>query len=348
MIDHSVTDIAARRLADEHDLMPRPGPFRLSVIVPMYNEEAVADAFFEAMLPVLRGITDDFEVVCVDDGSADRTVRRVMIWVEREPAVRLVQLTRNFGKEAALTAAFDHCEGDAVVSIDADLQQPPERIADMVGRWREGWDIVSARRVDRETDSALRAFFSRNFYHFFNRVADTPIPRETSDFRLFDRAAVEALRQMPERARFMKGLFAWVGFRETSIDYVHGDRHAGQSSFRLWKLWNFALDGITSFSTFPLRVWSYLGFVVAFFAFVYGSYILLKTLIFGVDVPGYASLLAAVLFMGGVQLISLGILGEYVGRIMVETKARPVYLVQRRAGFGRTREGSAPSRQAGE
>ncbi|MEM7498391.1 MAG: glycosyltransferase family 2 protein [Pseudomonadota bacterium] len=323
------------------------GPFRLSVIVPMFNEEGSADAFFDAVLPVAAGLTPDFEILCVDDGSRDDTAARVRARIAREPRIGLIRFSRNFGKEAALTAALDHCEGDAVVSIDADLQMRPEVIADMVAKWREGWDVVAATRADRATDSGLRAFFSRRFYHTFNRIADTPIPPETGDFRLLDRGVVLALRQLPERTRFMKGLFAWVGFTTTTIEYDHGERHAGTSSFKLWKLWNFALDGITSFSTFPLRVWSYVGFATALLAFVYGSWIVLRTLIFGSDVPGYASLLVFILFLGGIQLISLGVLGEYVGRLLIETKRRPIYLARSAELPARAGHGPAVERAAG-
>ncbi|MEL6575062.1 MAG: glycosyltransferase family 2 protein [Pseudomonadota bacterium] len=306
----------------------RDGSFRLSVIVPMFNEEGSADAFFDAVVPVAESVTGDFEILCVDDGSRDATAERVRARMAGDPRIGFIQFSRNFGKEAALTAALDHCEGDAVVSIDADLQMRPEVIADMVAKWREGWDVVAATRADRATDSGPRAFFSRRFYLYFNRIADTPIPPETGDFRLMDRQVVMALRQLPERTRFMKGLFAWVGFTTTTIEYDHGERHAGESSFKLWKLWNFALDGITSFSTFPLRVWSYVGFATAFLAFLYGSWIVIRTLIFGIDVPGYASLLVFILFLGGIQLISLGVLGEYVGRLLTETKQRPIYLTR--------------------
>ncbi|MEO1469124.1 MAG: glycosyltransferase family 2 protein, partial [Pseudomonadota bacterium] len=228
-------------MADELDggmgaMTPREGPLFLSIVVPMYNEEASVDRFFEVTLETCRPMADRVEIVCVDDGSRDATVARVRGWITRAPEIRMVELTRNFGKEAALTAGFDHARGDAIVSIDADLQQPPSAIAEMVGKWREGWDVVGARRVDRDADSATRGFFSRRFYRFYNRIADTPIPAETSDFRLFDRAVVDALGLLRENTRFMKGLFSWVGYKVTAIEYVHGDRMAGTSSFKLWKL----------------------------------------------------------------------------------------------------------------
>ncbi|MEM8597691.1 MAG: glycosyltransferase family 2 protein [Pseudomonadota bacterium] len=324
------TVIEAEQLPGPMPSSARPGPFSLSVIVPMYNEAEVVDAFLETLLPICRSLTDDFEILCVDDGSVDATARLVAAWIEREPAISLMVFTRNFGKEAALTALIDHASGDAVVSIDADLQQPPATIPKLVAKWQEGYDTVCARRADRGTDGKMRALFSRNFYRFFNRIADTSIPLEVSDFRLLDRSVVDALKRLPERTRFMKGLFAWVGFSTAVISYEHSERAGGASSFKFWKLWNLALDGITSFSTFPLRVWSYLGIIAAFFAFLYGSFILLRTLVFGVDVPGYASLLVFVLFLGGIQLISLGVIGEYLGRLMIEAKGRPLYLVRER------------------
>jgi len=314
----------------------RGGPFRLSVIVPMYDEAAGANAFFDALLPVASALTPDFEVVCVDDGSRDATVEVVRARLDREHRIRLLALSRNFGKEAALSAAIDHCEGDAVVAIDADLQMPPAKIAEMVALWREGWDVVAATRSDRSADSLRRGILSRSFYHVFNSIAETPIPPETGDFRLMDRTVIEALRRLPERSRFMKGLFAWVGFRTTTITYDHAPRTRGTSAWKLWKLWNFALDGITGFSTWPLRMWSYVGFAVALLSLLYAGIVVVRTLLFGVDVPGYASLMVAVLFLGGVQLVSLGVLGEYVGRVMTEVKGRPLYVVRAEWGGSRT------------
>jgi glycosyltransferase involved in cell wall biosynthesis len=329
-------------------LEPRTGPLRLSVVVPMYNEAASADAFFDALLPILAAVADDFEVVCVDDGSRDATVAVVLARQGREPRIRLVALSRNFGKEAALSAALDHCAGDAVVAIDADLQMPPRQIAAMVAKWREGWDVVAATRDGRDTDGRRRGFFSRQFYLVYNRIADTQIPPETGDFRLMDRAVVDALRRLPESNRFMKGLFAWVGFRVVTIPYTHGERQSGISSFRMWKLWNFALDGITGFSSWPLRVWSYIGFGIALLSFLYAIAVIVRTLLFGSDVPGYASLMTVVLFLGGIQLLTLGIIGEYIGRIMIETKRRPVYLVRRRWGFGDGVDGTGEGPGAGQ
>lgn len=318
----------------EAPLPMRPDPFRLSVLVPMYNEEEAIDAFLDRLLPLLPSWTEDFEVICIDDGSRDTTVARVLARRRADPRIKLIAFARNFGKEAALSAGIDHATGDAVVAIDADLQHPPERIGDMIEKWRAGFDVVAATRMDRKHDSHARGFVSSAFYGVFNRIADQPIPPEAGDFRLMDRLVIDALRQLPERNRFMKGLFAWVGFRVEMLPYAHTERVAGESKFNFWSLWNFALDGITAFSTLPLRVWSYIGFAVAFIAMMYASYIVVRTLIFGVDVPGFASILTAVLFLGGVQLVSLGILGEYIGRILIETKRRPIYLVRAAWGLG--------------
>ena len=316
----------------------RPEKVSLSVIVPMCNEADSIDAFFDALLPVLDATDAEAEVLCVDDGSTDATVDRVLARQSADARIKLIAFTRNFGKEAALSAGFDHCRGDAAIAIDSDLQHPPELIGPMIERWREGWDVVAAVRSDRKSDGALRALVSRMFYRLFNRLAEREIPPEIGDFRLLDRAVINALRTLPERNRFMKGLFAWVGFRGTTVTYDAQPRFGGTSSFGFWKLWNFALDGITAFSTWPLRVWSYVGLAIAALSLVYASFIVISTLIYGIDVPGFASLITLILFLGSVQLISLGVLGEYVGRILIEVKRRPLYLVRRAWGVKKDAE----------
>jgi glycosyltransferase involved in cell wall biosynthesis len=322
----------------------RPDPFRLSVLTPMFNEEASVDALFDTLIPVLEGVTRDFEIICIDDGSRDRTVEKVRARQAREPRIKLISFTRNFGKEAALSAGVDHAEGDAVLVIDADLQHPPEMIPEMVAKWREGVDVVAAVRENRIGESLVRALPSLLFYRMFNRISDQNIPPEITDYRIMDAAVIRALRTLPERNRFMKGLFAWVGFSLASLPYGHRNRRSGNSSFNLWSLWNFALDGITSFSTWPLRIWSYFGLVIALIALTYAAWIVLRTLIWGVDVPGFASLITIILFLGSIQLISLGVLGEYIGRIMTEVKGRPIYIVRRRWGF----EDNADDKSGGE
>ena len=312
---------------------PRSGHPTLSIVVPMHNEEAVVDLFFDRLERVLSGLGHSYEIVCINDGSRDGTLARLRARLSANPRIRIVDLSRNFGKEQALTAGLDFAAGDAVVPIDADLQDPPELIGEFVRLWRDGYDVVYGVRALRSGDSAGKRLTARLFYHLFNLLTEVRIPENTGDFRLMDRRVVDALRRLPERNRFMKGLFAWVGFRQTGVEYDHDARAAGASKFRFWRLWNFALDGITAFSTLPLRVWSYVGVVVSLLAFLYAGFILFWTLALGVDVPGYASLIVVVLFLGGIQLITLGVIGEYLGRLYAETKRRPPYVVGHTYGF---------------
>jgi polyisoprenyl-phosphate glycosyltransferase len=302
----------------------------ISIVVPFYNEGDGVDGFYKAATPIFAQASDfAFEVVCVDDGSQDNTLVRLLSLVDHDPRFRVVELSRNFGKEAALTAGIDASRGDAVIPIDADLQDPPELIPVLIAEWLKGADVVQARRADRNADSYLKRKTAAIFYRAFNFFSPAKIPENVGDFRLMNRAAVEALKKLPERQRFMKGLFAWIGFKTVTVDYSRNARLAGTTKFSGWKLWNFALEGITSFSTVPLKFWSYLGAVGAALTFSYAAFIVFRTLIYGVDVPGYASLLVAVLFFGSLQLISVGVLGEYLGRIYMETKQRPVYLIRR-------------------
>lgn len=305
----------------------------ISIVIPVLNEEESVDPFVDAVAPLLDATGASWELIFVDDGSTDQTINILLARRRRNPQIRIVKLSRNFGKEAALAAGLDHAAGDMVAVMDVDMQDPPELLTEMVARWREGYDVVYGRRVQRTNDSALKRMTARRFYKLFNQISDAPIPDNVGDFRLMDRSVVEALKRLPERVRFMKGLFSWVGFKSIAVDYERPARFAGQTKFRYWRLWNFALDGITSFSTVPLRIWTYVGSLIAAFAFIYGSFIILRTLILGVDVPGYASLLAVMLFIGGVQLIGLGILGEYLGRVFYEVKQRPVYLASKLYGF---------------
>lgn len=301
----------------------------ISLVVPFYNEGDGVDLFFERVVPTLQDLAASYEIVCVDDGSKDDTLAYLLRYAGQNSSVRVIELSRNFGKESALTAGIEHASGQAVIPMDADLQDPPELIAAMMDAWRNGSDVVLARRIDRSTDSYLKRVTAKLFYHFHNRVSDTKIPDNVGDFRLMSRQVVEALKQLPERQRFMKGLFAWVGFRTSVVDYVRENRSFGKTKFSGWKLWNFALEGFTSFSTAPLRVWTYIGLIGTAFTLGLALFIVLRTLIHGVDVPGYASLLVSVLFFGSLQLLSIGLLGEYIGRIYLETKQRPNYIVRK-------------------
>jgi glycosyltransferase involved in cell wall biosynthesis len=301
----------------------------LSIVVPFFNEAESITGFRAALLPVLETIAGtSWEIICIDDGSTDATLAGLIALTADDPRFRIIELSRNFGKEAALTAGLDAARGDAVIPIDADLQDPPELISEMIAAWRKGAEVVLARRADRSADGMMKRKTASWFYRLHNGLSKTRIPENVGDFRLMDRAVVEALKQLPERQRFMKGLFAWVGFRTVTIDYVRAERAAGATKFSAFALWNFALEGFTSFSTAPLKIWTYLGAASAVLTFGYAVYIVIRTLIFGIDVPGYASLLVAVLFFGSVQLMSIGLLGEYIGRIYIETKQRPTYLVR--------------------
>lgn len=305
----------------------------LSVVVPMHNEAGNVDAFFHRLLPALDRLSLRYEVLCVDDGSTDATWGNLLVWRAREPAVRLLSLSRNFGKEIALTAGIDAASGDAVVLIDADLQHPPELIETFLAKWRAGYEMVYAQRRDRSTDGWLRRHASRAFYWTFGRLADVEMPNGAGDFRLLDRKVVEALKSMPERARFMKGLYAWVGFRHTGVPFDPEQRHDGRSTFGMTRLFRFAMDGLVSFSTAPLKACGYLGAMIALPSMIAGFYFLFRTLILGVDVPGYASIIVAVMVLGGVQLLSLGVIGAYIGRLYEETKQRPLYILRQTEGI---------------
>ncbi len=300
----------------------------LSIVAPCYNEEAVIDIFLEKIFYIMQKLGKNFEIVFVNDGSRDATLEILQAKSKAFAEVRVINLSRNFGKEAALTAGIDTSRGEVVVPIDVDLQDPPELILEFVKKYEEGYDVVVGKRIDRSTDSRAKRVSAETFYKLHNKISDIEIPHNVGDYRLMSRRVVEELKKLPETQRFMKGIFAWLGFKTAVIEYKRESRVAGESSFNGWKLWNFALDGITSFSTAPLRVWLYLGMVLAFIAFIYGSWIIIKTLLFGADSPGYASMITVILFLGGIQLMGIGILGEYIGRIYLESKNRPVYIVE--------------------
>ena len=307
---------------------PTPGTARrLCVIVPVYNEAAVLPLLMPRLDSALASLPATIEVLFVDDGSRDATPQELARIANNDARVRVLRLARNFGKEAAMTAGLDHADADAVVILDADLQDPPEVIREFWAQFEQGADVVYGVRASRAGESWLKRFTAATFYRLIDRMSDTPIPRDTGDFRLLSRRAVEALRLLRERHRFMKGLFGWVGFTQVPVRYHREPRAAGSSKFNFWKLWNFALEGFTSFSTVPLRIATYVGLLTATVAFGYGTVIIAKTLLYGEAVRGYPSLMTVVLFLGGVQLVALGIIGEYLGRMYEESKRRPLYLL---------------------
>ena len=305
----------------------------LSVVIPFYNESGNIAELFRRIDAVLSQHAPDYEVICVDDGSRDDTFMRLLGARDTNPRIKLVRLSRNFGKEIALSAGLQHARGEAVVTMDADLQHPPELIPEFLARWREGYKMVYAQRVSAKRETWLHTLFAKSFYWMFERIAHLRLPPGAGDFRLLDRRIVDALNAMPERTRFMKGLFAWVGFSQIGVPFVPPERFSGKSGFSFRRLWHFAIDGVAAFSTLPLRVWSLLGLVISAFSLAYGGFLVIRTLVFGIDVPGYASLMVSTLFIGGVQLISLGVIGEYLGRVFEEVKRRPLYLVSESHGL---------------
>jgi glycosyltransferase involved in cell wall biosynthesis len=311
----------------------------LSIIVPVKDEAEAVPVFISAVKEALDealggfGPRKSYEIIFVDDGSTDSTLAILLSARLDHPEVKVISFSRNFGKEAALSAGLDHATGAAAVPMDVDLQDPPELLGPMVAKWLEGYDVVYGVRAVRDSDSRWKRLTADWFYRAHNWVSADKIPAHAGDFRLMDRRVVDVIKQLPERSRFMKGLFAWAGFRQVALPYVRPERTVGSSKWRYWKLWNFALDGITSSSTLPLRAWTYIGAAVALGAFGYAAWLIVRTLALGSDVPGYASLMVVSLLLGGINLVSLGVLGEYVGRIFTEVKGRPLYVVRTRAGL---------------
>jgi glycosyltransferase involved in cell wall biosynthesis len=303
----------------------------VSIVTPFYNEGEGVKHFYQVMGETMEKLPDfDFEIVCIDDGSRDNTLEQLIAISKTDPRVTVLEFSRNFGKEPAMTAGIDAASGDCVIPIDADLQDPPGLISEMLKKWQEGAEVVLAKRVDRSSDSYAKRTSALMFYRLHNALSHLQIPENVGDYRLMDRVVVDALKQLPERQRFMKGLFAWVGFKTDIVEYSREARLTGESKFSGWKLWNFAIEGITSFSLAPLKIWIYIGSFGALFAFIYASFIVIRTLIFGIDLPGYASLLVVTLFFASLQLISLGVIGEYIGRIYFESKQRPLYLIRKK------------------
>jgi glycosyltransferase involved in cell wall biosynthesis len=304
---------------------------KICLIVPCYNEQEVIDACHSRIIGAISALSDyTFEIIYINDGSSDQTLAHLEALNRNDPRVTVINLSRNFGKEAAMTAGLDHADGDAVIILDADLQDPPELIAEMIEVWkRENADVVYGQRVSRQGETWLKKFTAFSFYRVINWISRVKIPRNTGDFRLMSKRTVDSLRQLQEHHRFMKGLFSWVGFKQVPMTYHRHPRLAGRTKWDYLKLWNFSLEGITGFSTTPLKMASLLGLLIAIFSVIFGAIIIIKTLTEGRDIPGYASLMVMVTFMGGIQLLSIGLLGEYVGRIFNETKRRPLYLIDK-------------------
>ena len=310
----------------------RPRVPLASVVIPFHNEQDNLDHAIHRIATLFKSLEARLEIVLVDDGSRDKSVEIAMSALKnlQNTDGKLLILSRNFGKEAALTAGLNEAQGDVVIPFDADMQDPPELIPSMLERWQGGYDVVYAVRTSRKSESAIKRITAFIFYRLISILSETEIPCDTGDFRLMDRMVVEALKSLPERTRYMKGIFSWVGFRQTSVTYEREMRLSGQSSWNYWKLWNLAVDAVTSFSIVPLNLIGGAGITLAIAAILYGSAIALRTMLFGVDVPGYASLMTAVLLLGAIQLIGIGALGEYIGRIFKETKQRPIYIIRQK------------------
>ena len=309
----------------------------LAIVVPVFNEQESIRRFLAAARPAveqaLAPVGGFAEFIFVDDGSSDGTFTLLRHLADHHGDIRVVRLSRNFGKEAALAAGLRYADAAAVIPMDVDLQDPPHLIGEMVAKWRAGAQVVNAKRCDRTSDKYLKRKTARGFYSIYNRLAERPIPDDVGDFRLLDRRVVETLNRLEEGARFNKGLFSWVGFATDTVEYVRAERAAGESKWRYWRLWKLALDGITASSTMPLRVWTYVGALIAMASLAYAAFLVARTMISGNEVPGYTSTIVAVLFLGGLNLLSLGIMGEYVGRIANEVRRRPLFVVDRVEGF---------------
>lgn len=301
---------------------------KISLVVPVFNEEDTIPIFYKKVREFEELKPYEIEIVFINDGSIDATESIITSLSVSDALVMPISFTRNFGKESALFAGLEHSTGDAVIPIDVDLQDPIEVIPQLINKWLDGADMVLAKRSDRSTDSRLKRKSAEWFYKLHNRISDPKIEENVGDFRLMSRDVVDNIKLMQERNLFMKGILSWVGGKIEVVEYARAERVAGDSKFNGWKLWNLALEGITSFSTLPLRIWTYIGMAVASISFLYGAWMIFDTIVFGNDVRGYPSLLVSILFLGGVQLIGIGVLGEYIGRIYMEAKSRPRYIIK--------------------
>lgn len=307
----------------------------ISIVTPLYNEAENLDEFYTRLTATLEQITDKFEIILVNDGSTDDTIELASELAEEDNRVKVVDLSKNFGKEIALTAGLDFSLGEIVIVIDADLQEPPELIPELLKKWNDGYDVVYAMRKKRGKEPVFKTFFAHIFYRMMKKISRTEIPIDTGDYRLMSRSAVDAIIRFREQHRFMKGLFSCIGFKQTGIYYEREKRHKGKSNISLLKLWNLAIDGITSFSFAPLQFSSFAGLTIAVASVIYAFYMIIKTLLYGNPEPGYPSLIVAITFLGGIQLLSLGIIGEYIARIYMESKNRPLYFVKDLKNFNK-------------
>ena len=311
----------------ESALSPNTGKL-LSIVAPAYNEESGLKMFHERLSKTLDDIDMDSEIIYINDGSKDNTINVMKELGQQDDRVVTIDLSRNYGKEIALTAGLDHAKGDAIVVIDTDLQDPPEIIPEFIKHWKEGYDVVYAQRTHRVGESGLKKLTAFLFYRIMQKTGKVQVPVDTGDYRLLSKRALEALNQLREHHRFMKGLFTWIGYPQKAVLYQRDARYSGDTKWNYWDLWNFALEGITSFTIAPLKMATYFGLLTAGFAFLYGVVMIIKTTLFGNPVPGYPSLMVTVLFIGGIQLVAIGIIGEYLGRMFVETKKRPLYFIK--------------------
>ncbi|SRR5579883_349205 len=304
----------------------------ISCVVPLYNEAANVESFFPELTAVLQKLTDKYEIIAIDDGSKDKTIEKTLALAERYP-IKLIAFSRNFGKETALTAGLENCSGDVAIIIDADFQHPLTLLPEFLKNWAEGYDMVYGVRNNRNNESAIKRNFANLFYWLMAKITKITIPNNAGDFRLLDRKVIDAMNSFKESTRFMKGLYAWVGFKSLAVPFDVQERTAGKSSWGLGRLTELAITGITSFSDIPLRVWGFIGFIVSLISLIYAIYIVTVTLLFGADLPGFPSIIVAVMFLGGVQLLSIGIMGEYIARIFTEVKQRPKYIIEKKYGF---------------
>jgi len=300
--------------------------FKISIVTPFYNEEAGIKEYFKSILNVLKKITSSYEIICIDDGSSDKTFELLQKQHKKDSSIKIIKLSRNFGKEAALTAGLDFTTGDAIIPIDADLQDPPELIPNMIKQWQDGYKVVLMKRKSRN-ESWLKKITANLFYNLINKISESSIPKDTGDFRLMDKKVVNIIKQIREKSRFMKGILSWSGFKTTTILFERPERLKGTPKQNYKKLFSLALNGIFSFSIIPIRLFVFIGVMVSGFAILYGLFLILRTIFFGTDLAGYPSLMVTILFFGGIQLLGLGVLGEYIGRIFNETKNRPIYVI---------------------